>query len=121
MRNVDVYEERNAVNVDLGNLTSVCVLNVSYGGVGELEFDVKRDLSFVAKVMARQVAVESFCRFVSPLLVMLASTCSFSYTYEFFRELSAELKEILGVRVALTGHEEFFETKQSGFVATVVG
>jgi len=34
--------------VDFGNLTSVTVLNVSYGGVGELELDLKRDLSFVS-------------------------------------------------------------------------
>lgn len=121
MKNVDVYEERNAVNVDLGNLTSVCVFNVSYGGVGELELDLKRDLSFVAKVMANQIAVEAYCRFVSPLLVLLASTCRFGYTYSFFRELSQEVMKKLGVRVALTGCEDVFETRQSGFVATLVG
>lgn len=121
MKNIDVYEERNAVNVDLGNLTSVCVMNVSYGGVGELELDSKREISFVARVMARQIAVETYCRFVNPLLVMLTSTCDFNYTYRFFKEFSDEIKDTMGVRTALTGHEDVFEVKQSGFVATVVG
>jgi len=121
MRNVDVYEERNAVNVDLGNLTSVSVLSVSYGGVGELELDFRRDLGFVAEVMANQVAVETYCRFITPLLVMLTSTCDFLYTHNFFRMFSEAVRERMKVRTMLSGYEEFFETKQSGFVATVVG
>ncbi len=121
IRNIDVYEERNAVNVDLGNLTSVTVLSVSYGGVGELELDFKRDLSFVAEVMANQAAVETFCRFVTPLLVTLSTTCEFDYTHKFFRQFSKAVREKLNVRVTLSGYEEFFESKQSGFVCTVVG
>ncbi len=121
IRNVDVYEERNAVNVDLGNLTSVTVMSVSYGGVGELDGDSKRELSFVAEVMANQIAVESICRFVTPLLVMLSTTCSFNYSYRFFRYLSEKIKVKLGVRTTLSGCEEVFETRQSGFVATLVG
>ncbi|WP_086975995.1 ribbon-helix-helix domain-containing protein [Archaeoglobus fulgidus] len=121
MKNVDVYEERNAVNVDLGNLTSVSVLSVSYGGVGELELDFRRDLGFVAEVMANQVAVETHCRFITPLLVMLTSTCEFLYTHTFFRMFSEAIRERMKVRTMLAGYEEFFETKQSGFVATVVG
>lgn len=120
-RNVDVYEERNAVNVDLGNLTSVSVLSVSYGGVGELELDFKRNIEFVAEVMANQVAVETLCRFVTPLLVMLNSTCDFFYTHSFFRAFSEAIKKRMNVRTMLAGYEEIFETKQSGFVATVVG
>lgn len=107
--------------MDFGNLTSVTVLNVSYGGVGELELDLKRDLSFVAEVMANQLAVEVICRFVNPLLVMLSTTCNFEYTHEFFRHLSRAVKERLNVRVMLSGYEEFFESRQSGFVCTVVG
>ncbi len=121
IRNVDVYEERNAVNVDLGNLTSVTVMSVSYGGVGELDGDSKRELSFVAEVMANQIAVESICRFVTPLLVMLSTTCGFDYSYRFFRHFSEEIKVKLGVRTTLAGCEEIFETRQSGFVATLVG
>ncbi|WP_456469246.1 ribbon-helix-helix domain-containing protein [Archaeoglobus sp.] len=121
IRNIDVYEERNAVNVDLGNLTSVTVLSVSYGGVGELELDFKKDLSFVAEVMANQAAVETFCRFVTPLLVTLSTTCEFDYTHKFFRQFSKAVREKLNVRVTLSGYEEFFESKQSGFVCTVVG
>jgi len=121
VKNIDVYEERNAVNVDLGNLTSVTVLNVSYGGVGELEMDVKKDLGFVAEVLANQVAVETYCRFVSPLLVTLSTTCGFDYTRRFFRELSKVIRKKLNVRTILSGYEEFFETNQSGFVCTVVG
>ncbi len=121
IRNADVYEERNAVNIDLGNLTSVSVLSVSYGGVGELELDFKRDLEFVAEVMANQVAVETLCRFITPLLVMLNSTCDFFYTHSFFRAFSEAIRRKINVRTMLAGYEEFFESKQSGFVATVIG
>ncbi len=121
VRNVDVYEERNSVNVDLGNLISVTVISVSYGGVGELYGDLKRKLDLVAEVMANQIAVEGICRFITPLLVMLSTTCGFEYSYRFFRYFSEAVKAKLGVRTTLAGCEEVFETSQSGFVATLVG
>ncbi len=121
VRNVDVYEERNAINIDLGNLTSVTVMSVSYGGVGELDGDLRKELSFVAEVMANQIAVESICRFVTPLLVMLSTTCGFEYSYRFFRHFSERVRVKLGIRTTLAGCEEVFETQQSGFVATLVG
>jgi len=120
-RNVDVYEERNAVNVDLGNLTSVTILSVSYGGVGEKELDFRRDLHVVAEVMANQLVVESICRFVKPLVIMLSTANDFEYSMRFFRLFRSAMKRRENVKVMLAGVESFFETKQSGFSCTLVG
>ncbi len=121
VRNIDVYEERNAVNVDLGNLTSVTVITVSYGGVGEKDRDFRRSLELVAEVMANQLIVESICRFVTPLVVMLSTTNDFQYSMEFLKMLKDAVKRREKVKVVLASVESFFETNQSGFFCTLVG
>ncbi len=121
IRNIDVYEERNAVNVDLGNLTSVTVFTVSYGGVGEEELDFKRDLRLVAEVMANQLMVESVCRFVRPLVVTLSTINDFDYSIRFFRHLKSFLTRLGDAKLILASVENFFPTKQSGFVCTLIG
>ncbi len=121
IKNIDVYEERNAVNLDLGNLTSVTVFSVTYGGVGEKKFDYFRKLEFVAEVMANQLIVESICRFVKPLVVMVSTINDFRYSIKFLKNLKNAIQKREKVKVILSSVENFFETNQSGFSCTLVG
>jgi hypothetical protein len=120
-RNIDVYEERNAINVDLGNLTSITVLSVSYGGVGEKKLDTNFNLDFVAEVMANQVLVESICRFVSPLAALISTANDLEYSLGFLKKFKKAISRRENLRVVLASFEEFFETNQSGFTCTLIG
>ncbi|HDN73779.1 MAG TPA: ribbon-helix-helix protein, CopG family [Archaeoglobus sp.] len=121
LKNIDVYEERNAVNIDLGNLMSISVFTISYGGVGEKKLDFRRNLEFVAEVMANQLIVESICRFISPIIVLVSTANDFEYSKKFFQSLDSALNKHFKVKLILASTEDLFRTEQSGFSCTLVG
>ncbi|AIY89208.1 ribbon-helix-helix domain-containing protein [Geoglobus acetivorans] len=115
---LDVYAERNAISVDLGNNVSLAVFSVAYGGIGRKEGDWLRvDVERVAEIMAYQIEVESLCRFSKPLAILLFSGNELEYALEFYRSFRKKVRE----RVVLTDSEDFAETVQSFFGAAVIG
>ncbi len=121
IRNVDVYVERNAVNLDLGNLSSISVISLSYGGVGEAELDKRRELTLVAEVMASQLFVEAICRFVEPLVVAVSTANDLSYSLRFLKLFRDAFLKRANASIILASCEETFETRQSALFCTLVG
>lgn len=120
--NVDVYEERNAVNVDLGNLSSITIFVTSYSGIGELEDDkLKTGLNNVAEIMAKQIAIEALCRFVEPLAIMVSTSNTLDYSLKFLKLLKNEIEKYHNARVILTSHEPFFELNNTAVSCSTVG
>lgn len=115
---LDIYEDRNAIHVDLGGFNSISVFTISYGGVGELEQDeVKADIDVVVRTLARQIEVESICNFVDIRAVLLSTANSLHYSMRIVRELRKVLKK----RVLLSSYEGIAKTRQTAVNATVVG
>ncbi|RLI73212.1 hypothetical protein DRO97_07910 [Archaeoglobales archaeon] len=120
--NIDVYEERNAVNVDLGNMSSITIFVTSYSGIGELAYDgLKTDLSDVAEIMARQITIEALCRFVEPLAIMLSTSNSLDYSLKFLKLLKKEIKKYYNLRIIFTSHEQFFELNNTAVSCSTIG
>lgn len=114
----DIYEERNSLSIDLGNNLSLSVFSLSYGGIGEKEWDwLKSPLERVAEIMAFQIRVECICRFTKPLAVMISTGNELEYTSKFLRLL----KKYLRTRILLSENEEIAKTRQSFFNAIVIG
>lgn len=115
---LEIYEERNSLSVDLGNNLSLTVFSIAYGGIGELESDwLRAKIPRVAEIMAHQVKVESLCRFTQPLAIQVSTGNNLDYSLRFYREFSKRLDS----RVVLAESENIAETKQSFFSATVIG
>ncbi|MET1124484.1 MAG: CopG family transcriptional regulator [Archaeoglobaceae archaeon] len=121
VKTFDVFVERDAVNVDLGNMLSISVVNVSYAGVGEMGLDEKAELSLVAEVMASQLFVEAECRFVEPLVIAVVTGNDFDYSRRFCRTFASAVGKRMKAKVFLASCEEVFDTRQSFFAATLVG
>ncbi|WP_202318676.1 ribbon-helix-helix domain-containing protein [Archaeoglobus neptunius] len=122
VKNVDVYTERNAVYVDMGNLTSIASMAVTYAGVGEKELDERESLEVVAEVMASQLFVEATCRFVEPLAVMILTGNELDYSVRFqhaFRK--AFEKRVKAKKILLASVEEVFSSNYSFFAANLIG
>lgn len=114
----DIYEERNALSIDLGNNISLSIFNISYGGIGEQADDwLKAPLEKVAEIVAFQIKVECICRFIQPLAVMISTGNELEYTSKFLRLLRKHIK----TRIVLSENEEIAKTKQSFFNTSVIG
>ncbi len=114
----DIYEERNAISVDLGNNASLTIFNISYGGIGEKEMDwLRADIKRVAEIMSYQIRVECICRFTDPLAVMVSTGNEIEYSSKFLKWLKKALK----ARIILVESEEIAKTKQSFFNVSIVG
>ncbi len=114
----DIYEERNAISIDLGNNATLTIFNISYGGIGEKKLDwVEVDVERVAEIMSYQIKVECICRFVNPLAIMISTGNEIEYSVDFLRNL----KKYLKIRIILSESEEIAETNQSFFNANVIG
>lgn len=114
---LDVYAERNSLSFDLGNNLSLSTFSITYGGIGEKEGDwLKAEVERVAEVMAYQIEVENICRFGEMLGALIFSGNEIEYALKFYRSM----KERLRGKVILADSEDFAETKQSFFGATVV-
>ena len=120
--NVDVYEERNAINVDLGNMSSLTIFVTSYSGIGELKHDkLKINLDLVAETMARQVIIEALCRFVEPLAIMISTSNDLDYSLKFLKALKNEISKHCKARIILASYEPFFAQKSTSASCTVIG
>ncbi len=115
---LDIYEDRNAIHIDLGSFNSISVFTISYGGVGELEQDeIKADMDVVVRTLARQIEIESVCNFADIRAVLLSTANSLHYSMRIVRELRKALKK----RVLLSSYEGISRTRQTAINATVVG
>jgi|Deesub1362B_J571_1020462.scaffolds.fasta_scaffold00802_15 hypothetical protein len=115
---LDIYEDRNAIHIDLGSFNSISVFTISYGGVGELEQDeIKTDTDVVVKTLARQIEIESICNFTDIRAVLLSTANSLHYSMRIIRELRKVLKK----RVLLSSYEGIARTRQTAINVTVVG
>ncbi len=121
IKNIDLYFDRNVAYFDLGNFVSVAAMSVTYGGVGEKDSDDKIQLEVVAEVMASQLFVESSCRFVNPLVILLSTGNDFEYSLKFFNLFKKAVEKRMSSKIFLVGHEDVFSTFQSFFSATLIG
>ncbi len=115
---LEVYEERNSISLDLGNYLSLTIFSVVYGGIGEKKTDwLKAGLERVAEIMAWQIRVESLCRFMKPLAVKISTGNDLDYSVRFYRNFTRFFKG----RAILAENEDIGRTDQSFFVSTVAG
>ncbi len=114
----DVYEERNTLSIDIGNFSTLSVLNLSYAGIGELDGDgLKADVGVVAKILAKQTMVECYSRFIVPIAALLSTGNNVEYSVRILKEL----RDLFDFRVILTSVESTIKTRETFISLTILG